>query len=71
MLAQELDDRVDTVVLSAADHSAPHLFLRDQPSDNEPAQVKGECRGRHVQTGLNVGDAEAGRTSSNKKPINI
>jgi len=34
MFAQELHDRVHTIVLSAADHGAPDFFLRDEACAN-------------------------------------
>lgn len=71
MLAQELDDGINLMVLSAADHSAPDFFLRDQACANEAAQMKGERGSRYVETRLDIGDVEAGRSGPNQKPINI
>ena len=71
MLAQEFDDPVHAVVLSAADHGAPVFFLRDKACANQPAQMKGECGGRYVETGLDIGDVEAGRSGPDQEPINV
>jgi hypothetical protein len=71
MLAQERDDRIHTMVLSAADYRAPGFFLRDEACANQPAQMKGESRGRYVETGLDIGDVEAGRSGPNQEPINV
>ncbi len=71
MLAQELDDPVHTIVLSAASHRAPVFFLGNEACVNQPAQMKGERGGRYVETGLNIGDVEAGRSGANQEPINV
>ena len=71
MLAQELHDRVHTVVLSATDHRAPNLLLRNEARADQPAQMKGERRGRYVETSLDICDVEAGRPGANQEPINV
>ena len=71
MLAQELDDRVNLMVLRAADYCASGFFLRDKACANQPTQMKGERGGRHVETGLNIGDVEAGWPGPNQEAINV
>jgi hypothetical protein len=71
MLAQELDDSVHTIVLSAAVHGTPVFFLRDETCANQPAQMKGERRSRHVEASLDVGDIEATRSGPNEESINV
>ena len=71
MFAQELDDPVDAIVLSATGHGASALFLGDEACANQPAQMKGERGRRYVETGLDIGDVEAGRSSPYQEPIDI
>jgi len=71
MLAQELDDPIHTIILSAASHRAPVFFLGNEACANQPAQMKGERGGRYVETGLNIGDVEAGRPGPNQEAINV
>ncbi|BBZ93686.1 hypothetical protein BDS110ZK25_08150 [Bradyrhizobium diazoefficiens] len=71
MLAQERDDSVHAIVSSAADHRAPVFFLCDEASGDQPAEMKGERRGRYVEAGLDIGDAKAGRPGSNQQPIYV
>ena len=71
MLAQELDDPVNTIVLSAANHRAPGFFLRHKASSNQPAQVEGQRGGRDVETGLNISDVKPRRSRPNQEPIDV
>src|SRR5467141_1675236 len=71
MLAQELDDPIHTMILSAASHRAPVFFLGNEACADQPAQMKRERGGRHVETGLDIGDVEAGRSGANQEPINV
>src|SRR5512144_2896613 len=71
MLPQEGDDGVDAVVLGAANHLPPDLFLRDEACTNQASQMKGQGRGRQVETGLYFADVEPRRAGANEKPIDV
>ena len=49
----------------------PIFSCATRPAVNQPAQMKRERGGRHVKTGLDIGDVEAGRSGPNQKPIDI
>jgi len=71
MLPQELDNRVDAMVLGAANYLPPDLFLRDKPCANQASQMKGQSRCRQVETGLYFADVESRRAGANEKPIDV
>jgi hypothetical protein len=71
MLPQELNNRVDAMVLGAANYLPPDLFLRDKACANQASQMKGQGRCRQVETGLYFANVEPRRSGSNEKPINI
>ena len=47
-------------------HSSLFLLMQE-PGRHEPAQVEGECRGRHIETGLQFADREPFRPGPNQK----
>ena len=59
------------MVLGAANHLPPDLFLRNEACANQASQMKGQRRCRQVETGLYFPDVEPRRTSANEKPINV
>ena len=71
MFSQERDNSVHLFVLSATDHRTAIFFLSNQACADKPAQMKGERGSRHVETGLDIGDAKAGWPGTNQQPINV
>jgi hypothetical protein len=71
MLPQEADDGVNAMVLGAANHLPPDLFLRDETGAHQASQRKSQRRCRQVEPGLYFADVESRRTGSDEKPINV
>ena len=59
------------MVLGAANHLAPDLFLCNEARANEASQMKGQSRCRQIETGLYLADVEPGRAGANEKPIDV
>ena len=59
------------MVLGAANHLAPDLFLCNEAGANEASQMKGQRRCRQVEAGLYFADVEPRRTGANEKPIDV
>ena len=58
-------------MLDAANHLAPDLLLREQADIGQPAQMKGQRRGRHIETRLYLADGEARGSGLDQQPVDI
>jgi len=59
------------MVLGAANHLAPDLFLRDEACTDQASQMKGQSRCRQIETGLYLTDVEPRWAGANEKPIDV
>src|SRR5229473_1886788 len=71
MLAEELHHGGELPVLGATDDLAADLFLRDQTDPDEAAEMKGQGRRRHAETGLDIADLHAIQASAHQQPVDV